>query len=193
MNFLIRLCAQAVARGIERAMRARERVGDPGTLRIGNLNEALAPLFLALLVWGLGVLLAVVSVRSKNPPGRGFVISVTIGITLIGGLLFRLGVGRVLWLRIDDTIRLVRLFSVRRYGAADVKRWGFLYTRSDLRHEPPVCEASFRIELADGAEFERIVAPHVAERIAAAMDGLTRAPVGAGRRRGTPGRVDALG
>ena len=171
MNTLIRLIAQAIARPFERIYRAREGIGDGRDLKISNLNYALVPFVIALLVCGLAAFLTVALLRQKPDDLRSSLPWLG-GLLLFAGVAFWLGTKRVLWLRIDRAMKLVRLFSVKQYAITDVKRWGFLWGHTDIRHQPPPSEATFLIEFADGTEFERLVAPHLAERIAAEMNRL---------------------
>jgi hypothetical protein len=171
MNTLMRLIARAIARPFERLYRAREGVGEGRGLKVSNLNYALVPFVLAFIVCGVAAVLTVALLRQK-PEDLKSSLPWLAGLLLFAGAAFWLGSKRVLWLRIDDAMWLVRLFSAKQYAIRDLKRWGFLWGRTDVRHQPPPSEATFLIEFVDGTEFERIVAPHFAERIAAEMNRL---------------------
>lgn len=183
MNTLIRLIAQSIARPFERVYRAREGINKGRGLKVSNLNYALVPFVIALVVCGLAGIMTTALLRQKSGdlqsslPWLG-------GLVLFAGVAFWLGTKRVLWLRINEDIWLVRLFSVKQYAITDLKRWGFLWGRTDVRHQPPSGEGTFLIQFTDGVEFERVVAPHFAERIAAEMNRL--ASPGVARPTGGP-------
>jgi hypothetical protein len=151
--------------------RSREAAGVAHGVRVDNFNHALVPFVIALLVCGLNSLLTAALIR-QNPNALKSSLPWVGVLLLFAGFAFWQGTRRVLWLRIDQSIWLVRLFAVKQYAIADLKRLGFLWGRTDLRHTPPPSAATFLIEFADGKEFERVVAPHVAARIAAAMNRL---------------------
>ena len=167
MNSLIRFLSEMIARPIERWFRSSEHLRHGDRIKIGNYNYALVPFVIALLIVGLATFLTVSLLKKpdelrKSLPWAGAMLA-------FAAFSFWMGTRRVIWVRFDDAVIIARLFRTDRYVAEDVQRWGFLYGRSDVRHDPPVTESTFLIEFKDGSEFERVVSPQLAAGVAARM------------------------
>lgn len=168
MDELISLLASVIARPIERLYRSRERLSERPGIRITNFNYALLPFGISLFMCGITAVATYSLMHQKAQDLQQAMPWIAV-LLMFAFVAFLFGLPRVLWLRIDGKIWKVRLVFSKRYSFDDVRRWGFLWSRSDLRHEPPPVEATFLIEFVDGSTFERIVSPRYANRIAAEM------------------------
>ena len=153
---------------VERFYRAHEGADDVRGVTVGNLNYALVPFVIGLLLCGvIAFFITKLKAEELESSLPYFLIKL-----VMAGVAFWMGAKRVLWLRIDEPIKLVRLFSTKRYSIDEVEYWGFLWGPTEINPQPPPFEANFRILFSDGTEFERAVAPHFAKRIADELNRL---------------------
>src|SRR5947207_1232039 len=124
MFTLIRLLAQAIARPIEAAFRSRAPVGDGRFVKIGNLNHALVPFFISLIFWGLLTALLVASRNSGHLKDEG---PFLIGCAAFALIAFGIGTRQTLWVHIDESFWLCRLFSAKQYRPDQISQWWFVW------------------------------------------------------------------
>lgn len=179
-----------IARPIERQWRARssstaERAGGATSLRISDLNRALVPLALSLLIVAIFGFLTIAiyffEPKSKEEPG------------LDGWFLLGLAgmAGLAVWLAIEafrrtlsidllaDGIVVRKLRGETIHGPDQVQRWGYELEEGRFSPLPPLQDRQddtrFKLVLTSGYSFDAPVSTSRAQAIEEAMERLVRA------------------
>lgn len=134
-------------------------------VRVTNLNRALVPVIVFVILAVVLVALAASAARRDDAPWLYLSVigAVTVAVALIASR-------QMLWVDFGENVTVRRVLTTRRYARDQVRQWGFEVARGRLEQSVPHMPCPFLVDLRDGLRIELRVPPHKRELLVRVMD-----------------------
>ena len=140
-------------------------------MRVTNLNRALGPVLIFIIVFGLLLAFVVVSWKSgKLSSEWGFLAGFGVFVIVTGVVASR----QVLWVDFGADVAVRRVLTTTPYAPAQVLQWGFEVSRGRLAREVPDAPCPFIVDFRDGLRLELPVARSKAALLVRVMEAMDR-------------------